>query len=185
MNRPVLQCELGFHGLMTARPATVAPMPLADLVALTSSVADDVRAGLYEVHADEQNRWHVRLLCDDQVDVWLISWTQEQGTQLHDHGSSAGAFTVVSGTLTEAVWTPGVDVLAEVERGTGDSVVFAEHYVHDVRNVHAETAVSVHAYSPPLRRMSFYQVQGRQLMPLASMWTDDPEAPAPELRVAS
>ena len=104
---------------MTARPATIAPMPLADLVALTSSVADDVRAGLYEVHADEQNRWHVRLLCDDQVDVWLISWTQEQGTQLHDHGWSSGAFTVVSGTLTEAVWTPGVDVLAEVERGDG------------------------------------------------------------------
>src|SRR4051812_25004769 len=35
--------------------------------------------------------------------VWLLSWLPEQGTPLHDHGTSAGAFTVVSGTLTERV----------------------------------------------------------------------------------
>ncbi|MET0766129.1 MAG: hypothetical protein ABWY50_00645, partial [Aeromicrobium sp.] len=96
---------------MTARPATVAPLSLADLATLTSSIADDVRAGLYEVHADAESRWHVRIRCDDQVDVWLISWTTEQGTQLHDHGGSSGAFTVVEGVLHEAVWTPGAEVL--------------------------------------------------------------------------
>lgn len=185
MNAPIRHCKLGFYEVMTVRPTTVAPMSLADLAALTSSVADDVRAGLYEIHADEESRWHVRLLCDDQVDIWLISWTEEQGTQLHDHGGSSGAFTVVSGTLNEAVWTPGVEILADVARSEGDSVIFAEHYVHDVRNVHAETAVSVHAYSPPLTRMNYYEVEGHQLTRLASVWTDDPEAPAPELRAAS
>lgn len=171
--------------VMSVRRPTVAPMSLADLVALTSSVADDVRAGLYEVHADEESRWHVRLSCDEQVDVWLISWTAEQGTQLHDHGGSSGAFTVVSGELSEAVWTPGVEALRETARSDGDSVVFAEHYVHDVRNVRSETAVSVHAYSPPLQQMNYYDVEGHQLVKLASQWTDDPEAPAPELRAAS
>jgi predicted metal-dependent enzyme (double-stranded beta helix superfamily) len=170
---------------MTVRPTTVAPLSLADLAALTSSVADDVRAGLYEVHADEESRWHVRLLCDDQVDVWLISWTEEQGTQLHDHGGSSGSFTVVSGELSEAVWTPGAEVLQESTRSEGDSVVFAQNYVHDVRNVRPEVAVSVHAYSPPLTLMNYYDVDGHQLTRLASMWTDDPEAPAPELRAAS
>jgi hypothetical protein len=170
---------------MTARPTTVAPLSLADLAALTREVADDVRAGLYEVHADEESRWHVRLRCDDQVDVWLISWTEEQGTQLHDHGGSSGAFTVVSGELSEVVWTPGAEVLTESARSQGDSVVFGEHYVHDVRNVRPEIAVSVHAYSPPLTLMNYYDVDGHQLTRLASMWTDDPEAPAPELRAAS
>jgi hypothetical protein len=176
---------VGFDGSMTVRPATVAPLSLAELAALTSSVADDVRAGLYEVHADEESRWHVRLVCDDQVDVWLISWTQEQGTQLHDHGGSSGAFTVVEGVLSEAVWTPGAEVLHESARSAGDSVIFGEHYVHDVRNVHPEVAVSVHAYSPPLSRMNYYDVDGHQLTRLASLWTDDPEAPAPDLRAAS
>ena len=170
---------------MTARPTTTAPLSLADLAALTREVADDVRAGLHEVHADSESRWHVRLRCDDEVDVWLISWTQEQGTQLHDHGVSSGAFTVVSGTLSEAVWTPGAEVLTETERHEGDAVIFGEHYVHDVRNVHAETAVSVHAYSPPLTQMNYYDVDGHQLTRLASVWTDDPEAPAPDLRAAS
>lgn len=160
-------------------------MSLADLAALTSSVADDVRAGLCEVRADEESRWHVRLLCDDQVDVWLISWTEEQGTQLHDHGGSSGSFTVVTGELSEAVWTPGAEVLQESARSQGDSVIFAENYVHDVRNVRPEVAVSVHAYSPPLTLMNYYDVEGHQLTRLASVWTDDPEAPAPALRAAS
>ncbi|NRQ49494.1 cysteine dioxygenase family protein [Aeromicrobium sp. YC3-14] len=170
---------------MSARRPTVAPLSLADLAALTSTVADEVRAGLHEVHADAQSRWHVRLRCDDQVDVWLISWTEDQGTQLHDHGGSSGAFTVVSGELSEAVWTPGAEVLAESPRSAGDSVVFGEHYVHDVRNVQGRTAVSVHAYSPPLSQMNYYDVDGHQLTRLASVWTDDPEAPAPDLRAAS
>jgi len=170
---------------MTARPTTVPPLSLAELAALTSTVAEDVRAGLYEVHADAESRWHVRIRCDDQVDVWLISWTNDQGTQLHDHGGSSGSFTVVSGELSEAVWTPGAEVLTETVRGAGDSVIFGEHYVHDVRNVQAEPAVSVHAYSPPLSLMNYYDVDGHQLTRLASMWTDDPEAPAPSLREAS
>ncbi|AWB91083.1 hypothetical protein [Aeromicrobium chenweiae] len=111
---------------MFVRRPTAAPLSLADLAALTQEVADDVRAGLHEVHADAESRWHVRLRCDDQVDVWLISWTEDQGTQLHDH-----------------------------------------------------------AYSPPLTRRSYYDVEGHQLTRLASVWTDNPEAPAPELRAAS
>ena len=41
------------------------------------------------------------------------------------------------------------------------------------------TAVSVHAYSPPLSSMRFYDVDNGQLTTLAHVWTDDPEEPAP------
>jgi hypothetical protein len=152
-----------------------APLPLAELVEWTTSVADDVRAGLYDVRADTEDRWHVRLLCEDDLDLWLISWTSEQGTQLHDHGGSAGAFTVVEGRLEEAIWQPGRGELHEHDRSHGDTVVFGEHYVHDVRNIQTETAVSVHAYSPPLSSMRFYDVDAGELTRLAHVWTDDPE----------
>jgi hypothetical protein len=46
-------------------------------------------------------RWSLRLHGDNEVDVWLITWLQEQSTAMHDHGGSAGAFTVVHGTLRE------------------------------------------------------------------------------------
>ena len=156
-----------------------AALSLAELVEWTTSVADDVRAGLYDVRADTENRWHVRLLCSAEVDLWLISWTAEQGTQLHDHGGSAGAFTVVEGRLEEAVWQPGRGGLDDREHSAGDTVVFGEHYVHDVRNIREETAVSVHAYSPPLSSMRYYDVDDGQLTTLAQVWTDDPEQAFP------
>ncbi len=165
-------------------------LPLATLVERAQCVADEVRAELHSVHADVHERWHTRLHHDDDVDVWLISWTTEQGTQLHGHGGSSGAFTVVAGELAEAVWDPVARELGEQERRTGDAVAFGPGYVHDVRNVRAGTAVSVHVYSPPLERMDFFDVDGprgeEHLVRLAHVWTDDPEIAYPgELRDAS
>jgi predicted metal-dependent enzyme (double-stranded beta helix superfamily) len=161
------------------------PLPMADLVEWTAIVADEVRQGRHDIHADPDERWHVRLFQDDRVDVWLISWTTEQGTQMHDHGDSAGAFTVVSGELAEAVWDPTVGGVVERSVASGDAVAFGTSYVHDVRNVGTQTAVSVHAYSPPLTTMSFYDVVDGGLEPLARVWTDDPEVAVPDLKAVS
>ena len=160
----------------------------AELADLTRRYADEVRCGMHEVYADADERWHVRLHSDEQVDVWLISWTTEQGTELHDHGGSGGAFTVVSGRLTESVHRSGRGavrgMLVDLGREAGETIAFGDRYVHDVRNHDAETAVSVHAYSPPLSLMHYYDMVEGELVRRASAWTNDPEAPAPE-RVAS
>jgi hypothetical protein len=173
---------------MSTVPAREA-LTLEELAATTRHFADEVRAGCHEVHADPSQRWHVRIHADDQVDVWLISWTTSQSTELHDHGDSAGAFTVVQGELTESVWAGprGAGTLADLSRGEGETVVFGRRYVHDVVNRAVGTAVSVHAYSPPLSLMHYYDVDGTRLVRRASSWTDDPEAPAParEERAAS
>ena len=84
--------------------------------------------------------------------VWLLSWLPEQGTPLHDHGTSAGAFTVVRGALTERVVAAG---RAGVQETTADLTVgrvrhFGPHYVHQVTNTAAEPAISVHVYTPGL-----------------------------------
>ncbi|MDQ1737034.1 MAG: hypothetical protein QOH56_3285 [Pseudonocardiales bacterium] len=155
-----------------------------ELVEYTRFIADEVIAGRYPyVRYDEDERWHQRLYRDPRVDVWLISWLPTQGTQLHDHGGSSGAFTVLSGELSEAIYQPGRPggiALREHRRGPGAGVGFAAAYVHDVRNLDAEPAVSVHAYSPPLTAMNFYDVEpDGSLQRLASMATDDPE-PATE-----
>lgn len=143
-------------------------------------VADEVLAGRYPwVEYDEQSRWHQRLYRDPRIDVWLISWLPSQGTQLHDHGNSAGSFTVVSGTLTESVIEAGA--LVDRDWTRGNSVGFMAPYVHDVRNVHSEAALSVHVYSPPLATMNFYDLDSSgRLDLLATLATDDPEADAPK-----
>lgn len=154
--------------------AALAPTELA---ALTRRYAAAVRAGRHPVRADPDQRWHVRLRADAEVDVWLISWTTEQGTELHDHGGSSGAFTVVSGELTESRWSSAG--LVDAIRSAGSTVTFGDRYVHDVRN-HAEpTAVSVHAYSPPLSLMRYYDVGAGRLVERDAVWTDDPERRPP------
>ncbi len=119
----------------------------------------------------------------------MISWLPSQGTQLHDHAGSAGAYTVLAGELAEAIFRPGAapsgwsrpaagpgSALVERRRPSGSGVGFGPHYVHDVRNLSAAPAVSVHAYSPPLTSMNFYDVdQAGVLLKLASVATEDPE----------
>jgi hypothetical protein len=53
------------------------------------------------------DRWYHRLAVADDHEVWLLTWLPGQGTDLHDHGGSAGAFLVSGGTLTEETVTTG------------------------------------------------------------------------------
>lgn len=167
---------------MAPRPRPHRPFlnPL-ELIDLTRFYADEVADGRYPfVHFDPDERWHQRIYRDPRVDVWLISWLPEQGTQLHDHGGSAGAFTVLAGRLTEAVHSAGG--LREVNHPRGNSVGFGAHYVHDVRNVFDVPAVSVHAYSAPLTSMTYYEVDDGELTTLATVATEDQE-PAIDINI--
>ena len=158
----------------------LSPMQLMDL---TRFYADEVGSGAYPfVDFDPAERWHQRIYRDRRMDVWLISWLPTQGTELHDHGGSAGAFTVLTGRLHEAVVAGGST--RENERRSGETVGFGPRYVHDVRNMSEAPAVSVHAYSPPLKIMNYYDLADGGLEPIASVVTEDPE-PAVEIRRAS
>jgi len=167
--------------MVSPRPAAGSALFLnpIQLLDYTRFVAAEMAGGRYPyVRYDESERWHQRLYRDRRVDLWLISWLPEQGTQLHDHGGSAGAFTVLSGELSEAVHVPaaGGGGLLERTRKAGDGVGFGPRYVHDVRNLGDRPAVSVHAYSAPLTSMTYYDLDpdGRPSA-LLTLATDDPE----------
>jgi hypothetical protein len=154
-------------------------VPRRHLIEFTRFYADEVAAGRYPyVRFDADERWHQRIYRDTRMDIWLISWLPTQGTELHDHGGSSGAFTVLSGTLTEAVpWQAGI---RDTRRRAGASIGFGAHYIHDVRNLSARPAVSVHAYSPPLTMMNFYDVADRGIVWVRSVATDQPEPALPK-----
>jgi predicted metal-dependent enzyme (double-stranded beta helix superfamily) len=98
--------------------------------------------------------------------VWLLSWLPEQGTPLHDHGTSAGAFGVVRGTLAERVVAARRSGVQETtdELTAGRVRHFGPHYVHQVTNVATEPAVSVHVYTPGLAWMNTYRIDGSALV---------------------
>ncbi|MEO3771256.1 cysteine dioxygenase family protein [Micromonospora sp. B9E7] len=109
---------------------------------------------------DPAERWYARLAVSDEHEVWALSWLPGQGTDLHDHGGSSGAFRVVSGTLTEETVTAGRLRPRLLPAGAGRR--FGPRHVHRVTNQGPDPAVSVHVYRPALLRMTRYDlVDGR------------------------
>lgn len=155
-----------------------------DLLHAVDRAADDVLSGRYEhlfpaagLPADD--RWFTRIHGDDELDIWLISWVRGHATELHDHGGSLGALTLVSGALHEFRWDG--EALRRRRLDAGDQAAFPLGWVHDVvwAPAPAEQAtptLSVHAYSPPLTAMSYYEVTGRNtLRRNRTELTDGPE----------
>jgi hypothetical protein len=173
--------------ISTALPSTLSTLPTditrrtgaAGLAAALAAASDH---WLDRVEFRETSRW-TRLfpaadaaavldprLHDDlaEAQVWLLSWLPQQGTPLHDHGNSAGAFAVVRGTLTERVTAAGDagnGVRESTARLSGRRVrYFGPHYVHQVTNTGTEPAVSVHVYAPALNQMNTYTVDAGTLV---------------------
>src|SRR3954453_7679880 len=121
-------------------------------LALDSLAVDDLRLVAEGMAADEalwrprirfrtEGRWWARLHGDHVLDVWLLTWLADQSTDLHDHGGSAAAFTVVEGSLSEIRLTGLTERRAVVTAGSTRTVEAG--VVHDVRNPSGIPAISV------------------------------------------
>jgi hypothetical protein len=163
-----------------------------DLLHATDQAADDVLSGrrdhlLPKGGVPGSRRWFTRIDGDDELDIWLISWVPGHPTELHDHGGSLGALTVLSGSLNEYRWDGGG--LRRRRLDAGDQAGFPLGWVHDVvwaprpvaglaNTGTAQPTLSVHAYSPPLTAMSYYEITDRNtLRRRRTELTDQPEGP--------
>lgn len=153
-----------------------APGPLLDLV---RAAAADRPLWQPHVRFDSSRRHWSLVLRTADVELWLLTWLPEQGTDLHDHGGSAAAVTVLSGELLE-VRADRDGRLSRSVLAAGDAAWVAPDVVHDVTHAGAGPAVSLHAYAPALSAMSFYEVRGGRLVRTRTVPTSEPE-----LRAAS
>ncbi len=202
MSLPVAR-PLPVASLAALRPRTLSSpssgptrLRVPDLLHATDQAADDVLSGrcahlLPEGGVPGSQRWFTRIHGDEELDIWLISWVPGHPTELHDHGGSLGALTVVSGSLDEFRWN-GID-LRRRRLEAGDQAGFPLGWVHDVvwaptrlacrgaastSSGPAQATLSVHAYSPPLTAMSYYEVTDRNtLRRQRTELTDHPEGP--------
>ncbi|MCP2260937.1 Cysteine dioxygenase type I [Streptoalloteichus tenebrarius] len=109
---------------------------------------------------DPDRRWTALLDSTEDHEVWLMSWLPGQHTDLHDHAGSTGAFTVVSGVLSERVARAAADggppEATHLVRA-GQTRVFGPGHVHRVANEGVDPAVSVHVFRPGRRGMNRYR----------------------------
>jgi quercetin dioxygenase-like cupin family protein len=107
-------------------------------------------------HADDM-RVYEQIWDDVDVNAWLICWSEDQDTGFHDHDESAAAITVVSGKVREDRLTlAGPPRSREV--GAGETFTVPPVAIHRVLHAGSGPAVTIHAYSPPLRRTGAYRI---------------------------
>jgi predicted metal-dependent enzyme (double-stranded beta helix superfamily) len=134
----------------------LSPAQLAKIVSETAAAEHSWRP---IVQFTEGTRWFRRLALAAEYEVWLLSWLPGQRTGFHDHGEANGAFAVAQGELQEALAAPGRRHVRHRMAAASSVTSFGARHLHEVSNVAAAPAISVHAYSPPLTAMRRYEMR--------------------------
>jgi predicted metal-dependent enzyme (double-stranded beta helix superfamily) len=138
---------------LTENPALRHPVRVA------LAYAADRESWRHLLRYDPERRFSALIRREAGEEVWLMGWLPGQYAGLHDHADSTGAFTVVSGRLTETVARRAPDGRAITELhalAEGQSRVFGPGYIHQVRNEGPDPAISVHVYRSGGRAMRSY-----------------------------
>jgi len=148
--------------LLEPPAAAPAPRPLSRVAAAFDPAAV-VAAIPAQPEPGRSRRWAL-LYRDAELEAWAIAWPAGTGLPLHDHDGSRAGVHVVAGRLREryvdsAVGPEGGPTgpapIAVRWWGAGERYELPADHVHEVVNVTADEAVSVHVYSPPLGDIRF------------------------------
>jgi quercetin dioxygenase-like cupin family protein len=107
-------------------------------------------------HASDA-RVYEQIWDDEDVNAWVICWSEAQDTGFHDHDDSSAAIAVISGQVREDRLRLG---RPPGSRTFGPGSIFTVPAVAIHRVLHAgdAPAVTLHAYSPPLVRTGAYRI---------------------------
>ena len=132
-------------------------LEIAELEAFVQELAAKPERWQHLIEHDPDKRTY-GLICDDEdVNAWVLCWGRDHDTGFHDHDISAAAIAVIEGQVRE-------DRLRldggprEVLYGAGASFNVPSDAIHRVLHAGDGPAVTIHAYSPPLRRQGAYSL---------------------------
>ncbi len=132
-------------------------LTLVELERFVAELADSPERWRHLVRHAEDARVYEQIWDDDDVNAWVICWSEDQDTGFHDHDESAAGIAVVSGRVREDRLTVG-GLPRSRELGPGTTFTVAPVAIHRVLHAGDQPAVTIHAYSPPLRRTGAYRV---------------------------
>jgi quercetin dioxygenase-like cupin family protein len=127
------------------------------LRAFVTTLAREPHRWRHLVRHERDTRIYEQLFSDARLNAWLICWSTGQDTGFHDHDESAGSIAVIRGHVRDERLALGGPPSVR-EFAAGQHFAIAPNAIHRVTHAGAEPAVTIHAYSPPLRRMGAYRV---------------------------
>ena len=128
-----------------------------ELEAFVAGLAAAPARWRHHVRHREDLRVTEQIWDDEQVNAWLICWSEDQDTGFHDHDESAAAVAVISGRVREDRLRIGGEPRSH-ELGAGSVFTVPPVAIHRVLHAGVGPAVTIHAYSPPLVRTGAYRL---------------------------
>ena len=115
---------------------------------------------------------------EEDLNAWLICWSRDHDTGFHDHERSAAVIAVTDGHVREERLRLRGEPRSQL-LGSGSRVYVPPAAIHRVMHSGDAPAVTIHAYSPPLRTTGAYRLgpDGE----LERAWVSDGEELRPQL----
>ncbi len=127
------------------------------LIAFAERLAADPERWRDAVQHRSDARVYEQIWDDEEVNAWLICWSEHHDTGVHDHDDSAAAIVVLDGQVREDRLRLAAGPTSHV-LGAGATFTVPPCAIHRVLHAGTGPAVTIHAYSPPLRRTGAYRV---------------------------
>lgn len=152
-----------------------------ECAALARRAAEAVRPEEH-LREGERQRLYELLWRNEHSEAWLVSWSEPRDTGFHDHDGSCGSVHVLEGRVTEEPLVMGGPPVVR-EYGPGDTFAFEGGHIH--RMHHDPNAITIHLYSPPIRRLGVYElVDGVLTRTPQSADDETPETPTVDEAIA-
>jgi quercetin dioxygenase-like cupin family protein len=132
-------------------------MTNAELELFVSALAATPQRWQHLVRDSGEGRVYEQIWDSEDVNAWVICWSEDQDTGFHDHDESAAAILVIDGQVREERLRLGADPEARLG-GPGSLLFVPPTAIHRVLHVGDGPAITIHAYSPPLRRTGAYRL---------------------------
>ena len=132
-------------------------LTLAELQRFAEELAASPERWQHLVRHTDDARVYEQIWDGDEVNAWVICWSEDQDTGFHDHDDSAAGIAVISGRVREERLTIGSAPHAR-ELGPGAAFTVPPVAIHRVLHAGEQPAVTIHVYSPPLTRTGSYSV---------------------------
>lgn len=104
-----------------------------------------------------RERVYEQIWDERDLNAWLICWSRDHDTGFHDHERSAAVIAVTDGQVLEERLRLQGEPRSRL-LGPGSSVYVPPAAIHRVLHCGVAPAVTIHAYSPPLRTTGAYRL---------------------------
>ena len=115
-----------------------------------AELADTPELWQHSIRHANDVRVYEQIWDDEDVNAWLICWSEDQDTGFHDHDVSSAAIAVISGQVREDRLRLG-DYPGSQTFGPGQVFTVPAVAIHRVLHAGEGPAVTLHAYSPRWR----------------------------------